>query len=275
MAEERIQKIIARSGMCSRRDADQMIADGRVTVDGRVAQPGEKADPGTARIKVDGKAIKAPEALRYFLLYKPRAVMTTCDDPEDRKTVLDFVRSVVRERVYPVGRLDYHSEGLLILTNDGELAASIAHPRFGVVREYLVKVRGDLTTSEYHKLMAGTSVDGQLVKPRLAQRESKVRGGKATWWRVEVAEGRTHEVRELFLCAGHHVQRLRRTAIGPLRDDSLKPGDFRTITKNELAVLRSATSKSQRPPAKRPARQVGKGPVKPSGSTRRRSERKR
>ena len=275
MTEERIQKIIARSGLCSRRDADQMVADGRVTVDGRVAQPGEKADPGTARIKVDGKTIKAPEALRYFLLYKPRAVMTTCDDPEDRKTVLDIVRSVVRERVYPVGRLDYHSEGLLILTNDGELAASIAHPRFGVVREYLVKVRGDLTTSEYHKLMAGTSVDGQLVKPRLAQRESKVRGGKATWWRVEVAEGRTHEVRELFLCAGHHVQRLRRTAIGPLRDDSLKPGDFRTITKKELAALRSATSKSKRPPAKRPARQVGKGPGKPSRTTRRRSEPKR
>ncbi|MDH3815936.1 MAG: rRNA pseudouridine synthase, partial [Acidobacteriota bacterium] len=244
MGEERIQKIIARSGLCSRRDADQMISDGRVTVDGRVAKPGEKADSGTARIKIDGRAVKAPESLRYFLLYKPRAVMTTCDDPEERKTVLDFVRPVIPERVYPVGRLDYHSEGLLILTNDGELAARIAHPRFGVVREYLVKIRGDLTTSEYRKLMAGTSVEGRHVKPKLAQRSSKVRGGKATWWRLEVLEGRTHEVRELFLCAGHHVQRLRRTAIGPLRDDSLNPGDFRTITAKELALLRNASSKS-------------------------------
>ena len=128
MAEERIQKIIARSGLCSRRDADQMIADGRVTVDGREAKPGEKADPGVAHIKVDGRTLKAPETLRYLLLYKPRGVMTTCDDPEERKTVLDIVRPVVRERVYPVGRLDYHSEGLLILTNDGELASRVSHP---------------------------------------------------------------------------------------------------------------------------------------------------
>jgi len=275
MGEERIQKIIARSGLCSRRDADQMIADGRVTVDGRVARPGEKADSRTARIKIDGRAVKAPESLRYFLLYKPRAVMTTCDDPEERKTVLDFVRPVVPERVYPVGRLDYHSEGLLILTNDGELAARIAHPRFGVVREYLVKIRGDLTTSEYRKLMAGTSVEGRHVKPKLAQRSSKVRGGKATWWRLEVLEGRTREVRELFLCAGHHVQRLRRTAIGPLRDDSLNPGDFRTITAKELEALRRASSKSRRPPTRRPTRPGGKDPANRKRAARKRPERKR
>jgi 23S rRNA pseudouridine2605 synthase len=275
MTEERIQKIIARSGLCSRRDADQMIAEGRVTVDGRVAKPGEKADLGTARIKVDGKIVKAPEPLRYLLLYKPRAVMTTCDDPEERKTVLDIVRPVVRERVYPVGRLDYHSEGLLILTNDGELAARITHPRFGVVREYLVKIRGDLTTPEYRKLMAGASVEGRHVKPRRAERSSKVRGGKATWWRVELLEGRTHEVRELFLHAGHHVQRLRRSAIGPLRDDSLKPGDFRTITAKELASLRRASSKSQRPSTGRAARQGGKGSPKRKSTARKRTERKR
>ena len=113
MPEERLQKIIARSGLCSRRDADRMIAEGRVTIDGREAQPGEKVDAARAHIKVDGKAIKAPEPLRYLLLYKPRQVMTTCDDPEERKTVLDIVRPVIHERVYPVGRLDYHSEGLL------------------------------------------------------------------------------------------------------------------------------------------------------------------
>jgi 23S rRNA pseudouridine2605 synthase len=200
--------------------------------------------------------------------------MTTCDDPEERKTVLDYVRPVVRERVYPVGRLDYHSEGLLILTNDGELAARIAHPRFEVVREYLVKVRGDLTTSEYRKLMAGTSIEGRHVKPRQARRESKVRGGKATWWRVEVVEGRTHEVRELFLHAGHHVQRLRRSAIGPLRDDSLKPGDFRTITERELTMLRRATSKSKRTPASQRGRKKPQVTGKRSGAPSRRTKTK-
>lgn len=266
MTEERIQKIIARSGLCSRRDADQMIAEGRVTVDGRVAQPGDKADPARAHIKVDGKALKAPEALRYFLLYKPRGVMTTCDDPEERKTVLDLVRPVVRERIYPVGRLDYHSEGLLILTNDGELAVRIAHPRHGVVREYLVKVRGDLTEADERKLLEGTSVEGRQVRPLSARRESKSRGGSATWWRVQVAEGRTHEVRELFFRAGHHVQRLRRTAIGPLRDDSLKPGEFRTISEHEVETLRRATSGSGRRSSKQG---TGRGPqrAKPSRGT--------
>ena len=251
MAEERLQKIIARSGLCSRRDADRMIAEGRVKVDGRVAKTGEKVDAGTAHIKVDGRPLKAPETLRYFLLYKPRGVMTTCDDPEERKTVLELVRPVVRERVYPVGRLDYHSEGLLILTNDGDLAARVAHPSYGVVREYLVKIRGDLSATEYRKLMAGTSVEDRHVKPRRAQRDSRVRGGKATWWRVEVTEGRTHEVRELFFRAGHHVQRLRRTAIGPLRDDSLKPGEFRTLSENELNTLRKETAKSKRKGARK------------------------
>jgi 23S rRNA pseudouridine2605 synthase len=273
MTEERIQKIIARSGLCSRRDADQMIADGRVTIDGRTAQPGDKAEPGSVHIKVDGRSLRAPEPLRYLLLYKPRGVMTTCDDPEERKTVLDFVRPAVRERVYPVGRLDYHSEGLLVVTNDGDLAARIAHPRYGVVREYMVKIRGDLTTPEYRKLMAGTSVEGRHVKPRKAERISKKRGGASTWWRIEVTEGRTHEVRELFFRAGHPVQRLRRSAIGPLRDETLKPGDFRTITDGELKALRKATARSKRrsaPPAKksgrpraskakRPASRHGKG----------------
>jgi 23S rRNA pseudouridine2605 synthase len=267
MAEERIQKIIARSGLCSRRDADRMVAEGRVTVDGRVAKPGEKVIPSAAHIKVDGRPIKASETLRYLLLYKPRGVMTTCDDPEERRTVLDLVRPAIRERVYPVGRLDYHSEGLLLLTNDGDLAARVAHPRFGVVREYLVKIRGDLSSTDYRKLMAGTSVEGRHVAPRRAKRETKSRGGALTWWRVEVTEGRTHEVRELFFKAGHPVQRLRRTAIGPLRDDSLKPGEFRTITEGELQALQRETEKSKRRPR---AKNAPRGPQR-SGKGRRTS----
>ena len=259
MSEERLQKIIARSGLCSRRDADRMVAEGRVTVGGRVAEIGEKVDPAKVHIKVDGKALKAPETPRYLLLYKPRGVMTTCDDPEERTTVLDIVHPAIRERVYPVGRLDYNSEGLLILTNDGEFAARVAHPRHGIVREYMVKIRGDLSREEYRKLMAGTVIEGRKVKPVRAQRDSKGRGGTTTWWRVEVSEGRTHEVRELLFRAGHHVQRLRRTAIGPLRDDSLKPGDFRTLSENEVKTLRRATSKKTAPPAGRRRRAGERG----------------
>jgi pseudouridine synthase len=264
MSDERLQKIIARSGLCSRRDADRMIAEGRVTVNGQPAGPGTKVDPATAHIKVDGRSLKAPEALRYLLLYKPREVMTTCDDPEERKTVLDIVRPVIRERVYPVGRLDYQSEGLLMLTNDGELAGRIAHPRHGVIREYLVKIRGDLSEAELRKLRAGTSIDGRHVKPRQVRREKVARGGASSWWRVEVTEGRTHEVRELFFRAGHHVQRLRRTAIGPLRDDTLRPGEFRTISASELAELRRLTSSGRQKSAARPRSAAAKaGPPRP------------
>lgn len=245
MAEERLQKVIARSGLCSRREADRMIADGRVTVDGRVAVTGQKVESESVHIKVDGKRIKGPEVRRYLLLYKPRAVMTTRDDPEGRTTVLDLVRPVVRERVYPVGRLDYQSEGLLLLTNDGDLADRIAHPRHGLVREYLAKIRGDLTDDEARRLMEGTVVDGVRVRPLSARRETGRRGGGNTWWRVEVAEGRTHEVRELFFHVGHPVQRLRRTAIGPLRDDSLRAGEFRTLSDAEIKALHAATAGSR------------------------------
>jgi pseudouridine synthase len=262
MSEERLQKVIARSGLCSRRDADRLIAEGRVTVDGAVAVTGQKVDPGNAHIKVDGVRIKAPEPLRHLLLYKPRSVMTTCDDPQGRPTVLDIVQPVVRERVYPVGRLDYNSEGLLILTNDGALAERIAHPRYGLVREYLVKIRGDLTDAEFRKLMAGTVVDGAPVAPLSARRESKRRGATGTWWRVEVAEGRTHEVRELFFHVGHPVQRLRRTAVGPLRDDSLKAGEFRTISDGELKALRAATAAKPRSGASRRAASRSRKPRK-------------
>ncbi len=275
MAEERVQKIIARSGLCSRRDADQMIADGRVTVNGRVVEPGAKADPDSDHIKVDGKLVRSPEPLRYLLLYKPRQVMTTCDDPEERETVIDIVRPVVRERVYPVGRLDYHSEGLLLLTNDGDLAARVSHPRHGVVREYMVKIRGDLDDAEYRKLLSGTTVEGRRVRPLSAQRVGRP-GSSTSWWRVEVAEGRTHEVRELFFRAGHHVQRLRRTAIGPLRDASLKAGEFRTVTESEIAALRRAAagtgdgrggdSRRPREPRARPARRPSGRPRAPKGA---------
>ena len=176
MAKERLQKLIARSGLCSRREADRMVSEGRVTVNGTIAALGDKADPATDHIKVDGKRLKPAEPNRYVLLYKPRAVMTTCDDPEERTTVIDLVRPIVKERVFPVGRLDYQSEGLLLLTNDGDLAAKVTHPRYGVVREYMVKIRGDLDEAQIQQLRAGVSIDGHHVKPLSAVRVRKSAG---------------------------------------------------------------------------------------------------
>lgn len=270
MAKERLQKLIARSGLCSRRDADRMVSDGRVTVNGRTAVLGDKADPDVDHVKVDGKRLKPAEPSRYVLLYKPRAVMTTCDDPEERKTVIDLVRPIVKERVFPVGRLDYHSEGLLLLTNDGDLAARVTHPRYGVVREYMVKIRGDLDEGQVKQLRAGTVIDGHHVKPLSAERVRSSAGGTSTWWRVEVTEGRTHEVRQLFFRAGRLVQRLRRSAIGPLRDHTLRSGDFRMLTDDEVKALRRAAGQKPKPAKAKPAR-----PRKPAArSARARSTRR-
>ena len=255
MAEERLQKLIARSGLCSRRDADAMIREGRVTVNGRVARPGEKADPERDAIKVDGRRLRAPEPLRYILLYKPVGVVTTCEDPEERRTVIDLVRPRVKERVYPVGRLDYHSEGLLLLTNDGELAARVGHPRYGVVREYEVKVKGDLTDRELARLRRGVVIEGHRVVPLLVERLARTRKAGNSWWRVRIGEGRTHEVRELFFRAGHRVLRLKRVAIGPLRDPALGPGEFRELLPEEIRALKKASREQTKP---RPARGGGR-----------------
>ncbi len=274
MTKERLQKLIARSGLCSRRDADRLVSEGRVTVNGHTAALGDKADPATDHIKVDGKRLKAAELNRYVLLYKPRAVMTTCDDPEERTTVIDLVRPIVKERVFPVGRLDYHSEGLLLLTNDGDLAAKVTHPRYGVVREYMVKIRGDLDEAQIRQLRAGVSIDGHHVKPLSAARVRKSAGGTSTWWRIEVTEGRTHEVRQLFFRAGRLVQRLRRSAIGPLQDSSLRSGDFRMLTEEEVKALRRAAGR--KPQARQPKRaQQKKSAKRPVGEKPRARPKKR
>ena len=273
MAAERLQKLISRAGVCSRRHAEQLIAEGRVTVNGKVASLGDRADGDRDHIKVDGKLLRRPEPMRYLLLYKPRGVMTTCDDPQERTTVVDLVKPRVRERVFPVGRLDYHSEGLIVLTNDGELAEKVSHPKHGLVREYLVKIRGDLDETQLRKLMAGAVVDGRRVRPRSVRRESTTRSGANSWWRVEVAEGRTHEVRELFFRAGHHVQRLRRTAIGPIRDHRLRPGDVRELTEDEVRQLKGGRPvrgpRRRRPPAA--ARTADSADKRPGPSRRKKS----
>ncbi len=189
MSPDRLQKIIAHSGKCSRREAERLITEGRVTVNGQVAQLGSSADPSVDHIKIDGKRIKAPERLRYVLVYKPRQVMTTCDAEEERKTVIDLLGKTVRERVYPVGRLDYHSEGLLLMTNDGELAARVAHPRYGLVREYLVKIRESSTIARRQSCAVGVTLTGaRSCRSRRRPRGSPgtaIRGGGSRSPRAE------------------------------------------------------------------------------------------
>jgi len=257
MPEERLQKIIARAGLCSRRHAEELIQEGRVRVNGARAKLGDKADPGRDHVKVDGKLLKPAPQERYVLLFKPREVVTTCDDPEERTTVIDLVKPVFPERLFPVGRLDYHSEGLLLLTNDGELAARVTHPRYGVVRVYMVKIKGDLSDSAVERLLRGTTIEGHRVVPLAVRREWGTKSGANSWWRIEITEGRTHEVRELFFRVGHRVVRLRRVAIGPISDESMQPGEFRELTQPEVKALGrigrgAAKGKpgSQKPPAR-------------------------
>lgn len=240
MSLERVQKILAQAGVASRREAEEMIREGRVMVNGEVIGLGAKADPFRDSIKVDGKRVRFLQRLRYILLYKPPGFVTTTEDPEGRKTVLDLVASKVGERVFPVGRLDYHSEGLLLLTNDGELAFRLSHPRFGVIREYLVKVRGVPDEKDVEKLTKGIKIAGTRVVPKNVELVRLTPKSLNSWWRVGVGEGKTHEVREFFSRIGHPVQRLIRVAIGPLRDERLKIGFFRDLSPQEVADLYQA-----------------------------------
>jgi len=235
---ERLQKLIARAGVCSRREAEELIRDGRVTINGRRAVLGDQADPSADAIKVDGKRLKAAQNPRYILVHKPTGVMTTNEDPEGRPTVLDLLGGKVSERIFPVGRLDYHSEGLVILTNDGDFALRVAHPRYGVLREYLAKVKGVPDEGDRGTLARGTFIEGQRVVPHECALVRPTASGMNSWWRIVVGEGKTHEVREMFLRIGHPVQRLIRTAIGELRDSSLRPGRWRELTEDEIEDLR-------------------------------------
>jgi 23S rRNA pseudouridine2605 synthase len=234
---ERLQKLIAHAGVCSRREAEELVLAGRVTVNGRTAVIGDQADPDKDAIKIDGKRLRAAPRQRYILLFKPAAVVTTTSDPEERTTVVDLVRGRVGEKVYPIGRLDYHSEGLVILTNDGDFAMRVAHPRFCVMREYLVKVRGVPDEAARQRLQRGTVIEGTRVVPKVVEMTRPTGSGLNSWWRVVVGEGKTHEVRELFKRIGHPVQRLVRVAIGPVRDEALRPGGWRELTPAEVEAL--------------------------------------
>ncbi len=240
MELERLQKIIAHAGFASRREAEAMIREGRVTVNGRVVDElGSKADPARDHIKVDGKLITRPETHRYILLYKPREVMTTVKDPQGRKTVMDLIKGV-RERIYPVGRLDFHSEGLILLTNDGELANKIADPQQGSVKTYHVKVRGVPSERIVEKLERGITIDGRRTLPcEISRMKTTGRGDEEgnSWYEVRLREGKNRQIRRMFQAVGHPVSKLRRVAIGPITDPKLTAGDWRELSPKEVKML--------------------------------------
>lgn len=260
MQQERLQKIIAHAGVSSRREAEAMIREGRVTLNGRVVtELGTRADPDRDHIKVDGKLITKAEPHRYILLYKPKEVMTTVEDPQGRRTVIDLVRGI-RERIYPVGRLDFHSEGLVLLTNDGELAFKVSHPTHGSVKTYSVKVRGVPDERMIEKLRRGITIDGKRTLPCDIERMRTT--GKRddegnSWFEVKLREGRTQQIRKMFQAIGHPVSKLRRVAIGPISDPKLTPGVWRELTKQEVKMLE--TMKEMKKPVK--ARRTTARPV--------------
>jgi len=231
---ERLQKVLARAGYGSRRLCEQLILDGRVTIDGTVATVGDKVDPSGVRIEVDGALAPVAPGLVHYLLNKPAGVVTTSSDPEGRPTVLSLVPP--EPRVFPVGRLDLMTEGLLIMTNDGALAHDLMHPSKGVDKEYLVQVRGDPTPAAVRSLREGVELDDGMTAPAKVSRVSE------GLLRITIHEGRNRQVRRMCDAVGHPVQRLVRTRIGGVGDATLHPGDFRLLTIKEVQRLASAVA---------------------------------
>jgi 23S rRNA pseudouridine2605 synthase len=240
MAEERLQKILAHAGIASRRHAEQIIVEGRVTVNGAVVtELGSKADLERDHIKVDGKLLHAPKRQVYIVLNKPNNTVTTVSDPEGRSTVMGLLHGI-KERVYPVGRLDYHSEGLLLLTNDGELANAITSAATHLPKTYLVKVNGALTAEQEQKFRDGVPVEGRRTMPAGLK---MVRPGDNPWYEIKLFEGRNQQIRTMFKHFGRLVEKLRRVRIGPIDLGPLKPGEFRHLSAEEVQKLKRAAQK--------------------------------
>ncbi|HKW32549.1 MAG TPA: pseudouridine synthase [Candidatus Acidoferrum sp.] len=241
MASERLQKIMAASGVASRRKAEEIIAAGRVTVNGKVVtEQGTKADPERDEISVDGKPLKKAERLVYYMLNKPKGYVTTVSDPEGRPTVMDLLPGR-GERVYPVGRLDYASEGLLLMTNDGALAAKLMKAGSHVRKTYRVKVSGKPEEKAIVKLRTGITIpldEGRRVKTSPAK-VRLVEEGANPWYEVVLIEGRNRQIRRMFESVRHHVEKIKRVQLGPLVLD-VKTGKFRELTTKEVEQLQKA-----------------------------------
>jgi 23S rRNA pseudouridine2605 synthase len=235
----RLQKVLAAAGVASRRACEIMISDGRVEVNGRlVLEQGTRVDPDRDVIRVDGSRIPPPRRHQYLVLNKPRGVVSTMADPSGRRTIAEFLTG--RERLFHVGRLDTDSEGLLLLTNDGEFAHRLAHPSYEVPKTYLAEVAGVVNQTTLRRLRAGISLDDGPVRPSSVTLVST--GTDRSLIKITLHEGRNHIVRRTMEAVGHPVRRLSRTGIGPVRLGSLKVGELRDLTRDELGGLLDLTS---------------------------------
>ena len=276
--QERIQKIISQCGIASRRSAEDMIQEGLVTVNGKIAELGMKADISKDHIKVRGKLISSPSSRVYLLFNKPYQCITAMNDPEKRPIVMDYLKRV-KARVFPVGRLDYNSEGLLILTNDGELANAVMHPKKKIPKTYQVKINGLLEDKDILRLENGVRLDDGMTKPAKVRVSKKLKAN--SWITITIHEGKNRQVRRMMDRIGHSAIRLIRTKIASLTLGTLKPGEYRYMTEEEVALLKEELktgvqapgSKSAKPvsrkgwavrsttkTAKKSKRQVAKGP---------------
>ena len=234
--EVRLQKMIAGAGLASRRKAEELIVAGRVTVNGKVVtELGTKVDPDHDHVKVNGKHLSAAQPFVYLMLNKPKNVMSTLLDPGGRPTVKDFLRGV-SVRVFPVGRLDFDSEGLMLLTNHGELSQAMLHPRYHVPKTYLIKVKGVLTDEEIAQLERGVKLNDGMTSPAMVK---KIRKAEAnSWLEITIHEGRTHQVKRMLEAVGHVVLKLVRVKMGPLSLGDLASGEFRYLEDREANALR-------------------------------------
>jgi 23S rRNA pseudouridine2605 synthase len=278
MAAERLQKILAHAGIASRRKAEELIESGHVSVNGKVVRElGSKADLDEDLIQVDGRTIRDVQEKVYYVLYKPAGCVTTLSDPENRPTIKAYLDHIP-ERVYPVGRLDYDVEGALIVTNDGDLAFSMMHPRFGVRRTYLAKVHGIPAPEQLERLRRGVRLlDGRA---RALEAEVHSRTPRNTWVRVVVAEGRQHLVKRLMEAVGAPVQKLHRADYGGITVAGMRPGEVRELTRGEVQSLRAQAGKKaeageSHAPVTLPARRHGHGPPGPGGRLQRGRQRRR
>ena len=251
---ERLQKVLARAGFGSRRVCEDLIAEGRVLVNGEVVELGARVDPEADTVEVDGVPVGVRPGLVHYLLNKPAGVVTTAHDPQGRPTVVALVPD--DPRVFPVGRLDADTEGLLVLTNDGELTHRLTHPSFGVEKEYLAEVRGTPSRGALRALRDGVELDDGPTAP------AKVAQPAPNLLRITIHEGRNRQVRRMCEAVGHPVVRLVRVRIGPLADPDLRPGAWRPLSTDEVRALERATGPAPRPPGpppRRPASGAGGG----------------
>jgi len=239
LMEKRLQKILSEIGITSRRKAEELILEGRVTVNGRIATLGMKADQDRDHIKVDGKLLMRHVSKVYIMFNKPRGILTSLYDPEGRPTVKDFLKGI-KCRVFPVGRLDYDSEGLILLTNDGEFAHAVLHPSKKIPKTYLVKVRGSIEEKEIEKLEKGIKLGDGMTSPAKVRRIRKTESN--LWLEMRIYEGKKRQIRRMLEKTGHPVLKLKRISINGLKLGELEPGTYRYLTPEEINKIKKEVS---------------------------------